>query len=326
MNETNAETVSLGEFDSARLAAIVSSSNDAIVSKNLNGIVNSWNATAERIFGYSAEEMIGRSILTIIPPELHAEEDEIIARIRSGERLDHFDTVRLRRDGSKVDVSLTVSPLRNARGDVIGASKIARDITERKRDEELKSILVNELNHRTKNLLTTVQTIARRTFADHPECAATLTLFERRVHALTVSQDLLTQNAWKGASLASMVRAVLKPFATDFDKIHIDAQDDPHLSLRQTNALSMAIHELATNALKYGALSNADGRVMLGWNVASGIVSISWQEFDGPLVTPPRRTGFGSQMIQKALRHELDAKVDLDFSESGLRCSIVFAL
>jgi len=117
------------------LAAIVASSDDAIISKNLDGIITSWNKSAERIFGYSPEEAIGRHITLIIPPERHAEESDILARLRQGERIDHFHTVRRRKDGSLLDVSLTISPVRDSSGRVIGASKVARDITAQKQAE-----------------------------------------------------------------------------------------------------------------------------------------------------------------------------------------------
>jgi two-component system, chemotaxis family, CheB/CheR fusion protein len=117
----------------ARLAAIVESSDDAIASKDLNGIVTSWNQAAERIFGYTAEEMIGQPIALLVPPERPDEEPQILARIRQGERIDHYETVRVRKDGRRIDVSVTISPLRDPTGEIVGASKIARDITERKR-------------------------------------------------------------------------------------------------------------------------------------------------------------------------------------------------
>jgi PAS domain S-box-containing protein len=119
-----------------QLAAIVESSDDAIISKSLNGVITSWNAAATRIFGYSSEEMIGRSILTIIPPELHPEEDVILSRLRAGQRIDHYETQRLRKNGERFDVSLTISPVKDSAGRVIGVSKIARDITDRKRAEQ----------------------------------------------------------------------------------------------------------------------------------------------------------------------------------------------
>ena len=115
-----------------RLAAIVESSDDAIISKNLDGVITSWNASAERVFGYKADEIIGQSVLRIIPKELHHEEPAIIARLKSGQRIEHHDTRRLRKDGQLIDVSLTVSPIRNEKGDVVGGSKILRDIRERR--------------------------------------------------------------------------------------------------------------------------------------------------------------------------------------------------
>lgn len=122
--------------DQARLAAIVSSSDDAIISKTLDGVIQTWNKSAERIFGWTAEEAIGKPLLLIIPPDRHFEEVEILAQLRRGERIDHFETVRMRKDGSYVDVSVTVSPIRNAMGQLVGASKIARDISEQKHIQE----------------------------------------------------------------------------------------------------------------------------------------------------------------------------------------------
>jgi PAS domain S-box-containing protein len=126
----------LAEEVSTRLAAIVQSSDDAIISKDLNGVITSWNPAAERMFGYKAEEMIGRPIILIIPPELHSDEDMILGKIRRGEKIDHFETVRVTKTGEKLDVSITVSPLKDQSGRVVGAAKIARDVGQRKRAEE----------------------------------------------------------------------------------------------------------------------------------------------------------------------------------------------
>ncbi|MGA9949117.1 MAG: PAS domain S-box protein, partial [Xanthobacteraceae bacterium] len=126
------------------VASIVESSDDAIVSKNLDGIITSWNRGAERIFGYTAEEAVGQPIMIVIPDDRQNEEHEILARIRRGERIDHFETLRQRRHGSLITVSLTVSPVKNAEGKIIGASKIARDITEQKRSQEQIATLARE--------------------------------------------------------------------------------------------------------------------------------------------------------------------------------------
>lgn len=126
---------SLFESERAHLAAIVESSSDAIVSKTLDGIVTSWNPAAERIFGYTSEEAVGRSILILFPPDRVHEEEEILGHIARGELVDHFETVRQRKDGTLIDVSVTVSPIRDGEGRIVGASKIARDITEKKRLE-----------------------------------------------------------------------------------------------------------------------------------------------------------------------------------------------
>jgi PAS domain S-box-containing protein len=126
----------------ARLAAIVDSSDDAIVSKTLNGVITSWNRAAERMFGYTAAEAVGQHITIIIPDERRSEEDYVLARLRRGEKVDHFETERRRKDGSIINISLTVSPVRDSEGNIIGASKIARDITEKKRSDE--KLLANE--------------------------------------------------------------------------------------------------------------------------------------------------------------------------------------
>ena len=144
------------------LAAIVDSSDDAIISKSVDSIVTSWNQGAERIFGYKEEEMIGRSITAIIPPDRLDEEPQIVTRLKRGERVDHFDSVRIRKDGSLVSVSLTISPIRNEEGVIVGASKIARDITERKRAEELLLARKAELQRATDEAREAVAEAARQ--------------------------------------------------------------------------------------------------------------------------------------------------------------------
>jgi PAS domain S-box-containing protein len=145
------------EQKSAMLAAIVDSSDDAIISKNFDSIVTSWNDSAERMFGYTAKEMIGASILKLIPADRHEEEPEILARLKKGERLEHFETKRLTKDGRFLDVSLTISPIRDANGNTIGVSKIARDITEKKQEETRKNDFIAMVSHELKTPLTSMK-------------------------------------------------------------------------------------------------------------------------------------------------------------------------
>jgi PAS domain S-box-containing protein len=186
----------------ALLAAIVASSDDAIVSKTLDGRISSWNDGARRLFGYEPDEMIGREILTIVPPELHDEEREMLRRLACGERIDHFETVRVRKDGTRVNVSLTISPVRDEHGRVVGASKVARDITERKRIEEQlrtadrrKDEFLAMLGHELRNPLAPIRTVTevlRRTLGDNPRSVELCGILERQVQQMTrLLDDLL---------------------------------------------------------------------------------------------------------------------------------------
>jgi PAS domain S-box-containing protein len=186
----------------AWLAALVESSDDAIASKTLDGIVTSWNPGATQLFGYEPEEIIGRPITTIIPPELHAEEVQILARLRRGERIDHYETVRLAKDGRRVDISLTISPIRSEDDTIIGASKIARDITERKRSESLlreadrrKDEFLATLAHELRNPLAPICAAAellKQAKSLAPELRAATAILERQARQMThLVDDLL---------------------------------------------------------------------------------------------------------------------------------------
>ena len=192
-------------MESARLASIVASSDDAIISKTLDGHITSWNASATRIFGYHANEMIGQPITRIIPPELHAEESEIIAQLKRGERIDHYETVRVAKDGRRIDMSLTTSPLRDKSGRVIGASKVGRDITERKQAEQLQRTLTNELIHRIKNTLATVQAIATQSLLRAKSPSGFVSSFIGRVQALAKAHTLLTKTMMQGTDVTELV-------------------------------------------------------------------------------------------------------------------------
>jgi PAS domain S-box-containing protein len=186
----------------AYLAAIVESSDDAIISKDLNGIIKTWNKGAERLFGYTAEEARGKSIKIIIPPHLFAEEDQILRKIRSGERIEHYETMRCDKRGKEIDISLTISPLKDRKGRVIGASKIARDISEHKRLEktlkemnERKDEFLAVLSHELRNPLTAIHSgfaLLHRTNYDPATIRQTLEIIERQTqHIHHLADDLM---------------------------------------------------------------------------------------------------------------------------------------
>ena len=203
------------------LASIVESSDDAIVSKNLDGIITSWNRGAERIFGYTAEEAVGQPITIVIPQDRQDEERAILTRIRRGERIEHFETVRQRKHGSLIVVSLTVSPVKNAEGKIVGASKIARDITEQKRSQEQIATLAREAEHRSKNLLATVQATVNLSQSDTPE--GLKQAIEGRIHGTCECHSLFVETRWIGAELSAIATHELAPYSEkDERRVRID--------------------------------------------------------------------------------------------------------
>lgn len=314
------------ELAMGRLAAIVESSDDAIISKDLAGIITSWNDGAERLFGYTAEEIIGKSITLLIPDDRQGEEPDILARLRNGERVEHFETIRRRKDGSLVDLSLTISPIRDEHGGIVGASKIARDITDRKAVESLRQTLVGELKHRLKNTLSTVLAIARQSFRGHEADSPDYQKFEARLLALANGHDLITREAWESAELADVVAQLL----TSYGRTRFEIEGpDLRLSPKSALTLTLALHELATNAAKYGALSVPHGQVSIRWNIEHADTPrllFRWQERNGPAVSPPTRRGFGSQLIERALGLELKGKVRIIYDPAGVICEIVAPL
>jgi PAS domain S-box-containing protein len=298
------------------LAAAIESSDDAIVTKNLDGIIASWNRGAELLFGYTAAEAVGQPITMLIPDDRQDEEPSIIARIRRGERIHQYETVRRRKDGALIDISLTISPVKNADGRIVGASKIARDITERKQADRRMKLLAAEVDHRAKNILATVQAVASSTEADSvPEFVET---FMGRLQSIARAHALLTEGRWKGAELKRLLEEELAPFRSQTaDRVSLFG---PPVALPPGAAetLSMTLHELATNAAKYGALSVPAGRLSVEWSRdVSGHVVLRWIETGGPPVQPPSRQGFGTRLIARTADH-LGGEGRLEWPVSGL--------
>jgi PAS domain S-box-containing protein len=396
------------------------------------------------MFGYSASEMIGQSIRCLIPTDRQAEEDMILGCLARGERVEHYETIRIAKDGRTIDVSVTVSPIQDAADRVIGASTIVRDITARKHAEEnlrkseerfrssllhsplpvllfddreqivalsqswleetgysreeLRSIedwtaraygersgavlkhirriistepeaqraermirtkdgrnrlwlfvssplgtqsdgrrlfvsmaqdvterkaheeqihlLMREASHRAKNILGLVQAIARQTAAREPEDF--VDRFTERIQALAANQDLLVRNKWQGVDVEDLVRAQLAHFV-DLIGPRITV-DGPKLRLNAAaaQAVGLALHELATNAGKYGALSTDSGRVDICWGTDRDTFTMSWTEGEGPPVSPPKQRGFGSVVIEVMAERSVGGAVDLNYAPSGM--------
>jgi PAS domain S-box-containing protein len=245
--------------------ATIESSDDAILSKDLHGVILSWNQGAERLFGFTPEEAVGRPVMIIIPLDRLDEEPAIFEKIHRGERIEHFETVRQRKDGSLVDISLTISPIRNSRGKIVGASKIARDITDLRKARD----------------------------------------FDDAAHQPT--------------TLQSLVRTIVAPF---------DEPEDPRIALSGIDAgvsgaavtsFALLLHEFATNAAKYGALSSATGTVKVVFREQGDAIVVDWTERGGPLVAMPEGgEGFGAVLSRIAVSNQLGGEIIRDWRPEGL--------
>jgi two-component system, chemotaxis family, CheB/CheR fusion protein len=306
---------------SHHLAAIVESSDDAIISKDLNGIIASFNRSAERLFGYFAEEVIGKPITILIPADRQDEETGILERIRRGDRIDHFETVRQRKDGSLVNISLTISPITDEAGIIVGASKIARDITDQKRREEQIALLAREADHRTKNLLALAQATVHLTQGDTVD--ELKEVIEGRLQALAKAHTLLAQSRWAGADLRAMVVEELSPYVQNGNARAEIIGASLMLNPDPAQAIAMAVHELTTNAVKYGALSVPGGRVKIEWRLRPvSRLTLRWTERGGPPVSPPSRQGFGTRVMERMICGQCNGELDFDWREEGVICEI----
>jgi PAS domain S-box-containing protein len=309
-----------GEQRLRSVAAIVESSDDAIVSKNLDGIIANWNRGAERIFGYTSDEAIGQPITIVIPADRQSEEREILTRIRRGEHIDHFETIRQRKDGNLIVVSLSVSPVKDANGKIVGASKIARDITEQKKSQEQIATLAREAEHRSKNLLATVQATVRLSQSETPD--GLKRAIEGRIQSLANVHSLFVKTRWIGADLSTIATQELAPYSEKNQRrVRIDG---PPVVLEPdvAQAIAMTLHELATNAAKYGALAVPDGQVELKWlHDAERQLHLRWTESSGPKVQEPTHKGFGGRIIEQMIAQR-SGKVHFDWRADGLVCEI----
>lgn len=319
----------IGEATARQLAAIVDSSEDPIISKTLDGTITSWNKAAELLFGYTAEEMLGRNVTVLFPPDRMEEEPSILARIAAGERVNSFETVRVCKDGRAIDVAITVSPLKDRDGRVIGASKIARDVTERRRAEERQALLLREMDHRVKNLFaltgSLVQLSARsaETPAELAKSVVDRLTALSRAHSLTMTEaSAVVPATGSDRGLHALLSAILEPFQSDRTERIIVEGDDTELPNDMITPLALLLYELATNAVKHGGLSTADGRVAIRSRAKPECITLEWKELGGPSVDGPRAfDGFGGKLIMATARQL--GKVEHHWEEDGLKVDIL---
>ena len=308
-----------------RYRRIFEQANDLILTADLDQRITDCNPAAARAIGLTREQAIGRSIGEFLSSEGFAKSSDMLRR-----KLEHGGTTRYeievytisgRTLHWEVDSTLTVDEA----GRPVGLHAIGRDVTERRRADERQRLLVNELNHRVKNTLALVQGLALQSFREGRDSAEARTAFQERLTALAAAHDLLTRESWEGATLGHLVEEGLGHINAVRTRVRMKGPDVT-LAPKAAVSLSMALHELATNAAKYGALSTPEGEVSLRWQAEDGCLCLEWRERGGPPVSPPGRRGFGLRMIERALAADLAGGVSVEFAPDGLVCRIEAAL
>ncbi|HYC02037.1 MAG TPA: ATP-binding protein [Azospirillaceae bacterium] len=251
-----------------------------------------------------------------------------VVRASRGEDIRDFEAMVVRDDGSSVHILGNATPLRDGDGACWGGVAAFVDISERKQAEARQRLLLDELNHRVKNTLATVQSLIAQTFRATPDPAAFREALEGRLLALSEAHNLLTENHWRGVDLRAIVERALRPYRTDAGSLRLSG---PAVMLDAAQAVlfGLIIHELATNACKYGALTSAGGRIEVDWTLAGagegGMLDLRWTERGGPAVAPPTRTGFGTRLLQRGIAAQPGGEVRLDYRREGLRCQLRLA-
>ena len=319
VHRARAETALRASEERQRL--IFEQANDIILTTDLDQVITSCNPAAAAIFDTVPEAMIGRSVREFLTPEAY---EQTVLMLR--QKLQHGGTTRH-------DVELMAGPGRLRRweinsglaidsdGQAIGVNVIARDVTEQRAFGERQQLLINELNHRVKNMLALVQGLALQSFKSEREPGDGHAAFQGRLVSLAAAHDLLTREQWEDVTLGELIADATRVHAEPDGRIHASG---PNIVVapKAAIALVLALHELGTNAAKYGALSVPGGAVDIRWTVGDGRLHIEWRERGGPPVTVPLRQGFGLRMIERALAADLAGTATVTFAPEGLFCVI----
>jgi PAS domain S-box-containing protein len=305
----------------ARLAAIVQAASDAMFSFAPTGRIQNWNPAAETLFQYTKREAMERNFSGLFTEEKADDYQELLTAWQAGESR-RLSTELRRKDGQTFPASVSIAPIMEGER-IVAISTTIEDITDRQRSEKRQLLMNRELSHRVKNTLAVIQAMARHTLRSSPNPAAFSTAFEGRLRALAIAHNLLTSSEWEGADIRELVHEQLSMHLSGAGQLKLEG---PKLLLPPgiATSLGLVLHELATNAAKYGALSAPGGSVNLKWQVVPSTphktLKVEWREAGGPAVTPPTRRGFGSVLIENT------AKVEQHYEPGGLRCTIEMPL
>lgn len=321
----DAETPPLDE----RLDAVLKTALDAVVVMSSSGTIAGWNEVAERTFGWSAVEVEGRRMSEILIPERYraAHERGLRHFLETGEGPvlgRRIEIEAINRQGEELPVELSITPTEQF-GQTVFLGFL-RDISERRDAARRQELLIAELNHRAKNLLGVVSGIAHQSARGASSLAEFIPAFAGRLACLGRAHEILTARAWEDAPLGEIVEALLGPYATGAEPRASYAGPSVLLAPRQLLSISMVLHELIINAVKYGALSTPTGRIALTWLVDEDSIRLEWQETGLVDLEPPTRRGFGSRMIELSVRHDLRGTSVSNWHRDGLLFELTFPL
>lgn len=308
------------QLSEARYRRIFEQTSDIILTADLDQVIDGCNSSAARAVGLTPDQVIGRRIADFLSPEDFERTSSMLRQKLEKGGTTRYDVQVRSASGELLQWEVNSGLTFDENGTPVGLHVVARDNTERKRAEEHQQLLINELNHRVKNTLAVVQSIAEQTMRSGAVEQQLRNALSGRLAALAAAHDVVTREMWTSAPMGEIIAEALRPFCSD-NRCTLEGPDVA-LAPKTAVSLGLAVHELATNASKYGALSNEGGRVVVRWSVADGQLEFVWQEIDGPPVVKPEKSGFGSRMIQRGLAAELGGKVELTFEPEGVRCIV----
>jgi PAS domain S-box-containing protein len=318
-----------------RLNAVLNNASVSIFLMNDRQHCVYMNAAAEKLTGYTLAEVTGRPLHDVIhhtyPDGSHFPLEECpIDRAFPEEDQVQGEEVFVHKDGSFYPVAFTASPIQDEEAKTIGTIIEVRDIRAEKKAQEHQRLLINELNHRVKNTLATVQSITSQTLRNAATAQDAKDALEGRLLALSRTHDVLTRENWESAELREIVEQAVEPYrGQGEDRFHLEGAW-VRLPPRMALALAMALQELATNAVKYGALSTATGTIRITWEIddlqSPAYLHLQWREAGGPAVAAPTRRGFGTRLIERSLAQDLDGEVQIDFAPTGVICTVDAAI